>query len=119
MNERLVLGEQLAVSRRPGGPRQPALAFASRLAREKPLGAPLLVLLRGAAVGGLGIRPVVVGLSLTGSSDSRIIGGTVLSLRSSPFVEAAQAAGATVPRLLLRPIAPNAFAPVIILVTIN
>jgi peptide/nickel transport system permease protein len=42
---------------------------------------------------------------------ARLVRGVVLSLREQPFVEAAIAAGTSTPRIILRHILPNTFAP--------
>jgi peptide/nickel transport system permease protein len=44
----------------------------------------------------------------------RVVRGVVLTLRERTYVESARAIGAPVPRILLRHIAPNTFAPVIV-----
>ena len=44
----------------------------------------------------------------------RVVRALVLSLREQPFVEAMRAAGAGVPRILLRHIMPNTLAPLIV-----
>lgn len=49
---------------------------------------------------------------------SRIVRGTVLSLRDQDFVDAARAMGATDARIIVRHIVPNALAPVIVLSTL-
>ncbi|HXH13660.1 MAG TPA: ABC transporter permease [Alphaproteobacteria bacterium] len=47
----------------------------------------------------------------------RVVRASVLSLREQPFVEAMRAAGAGVPRILLRHIMPNTLAPLIVQAT--
>jgi peptide/nickel transport system permease protein len=44
----------------------------------------------------------------------RVVRALVLSLREQPFVEAMQAAGAGMPRILLRHIMPNTLAPLVV-----
>lgn len=79
----------------------------------------LLVLLTLASIIGPGLFTVAFILSLGGLSESRVIRGTVFSLKQAAFVEAAQAAGARTGRVLLQHILPNTFAPVIILFTLR
>lgn len=52
-------------------------------------------------------------------SYARIIRGLVLSVREWPFVEAAQALGASEPRIIVRHILPNILPPVIVLATLE
>ena len=79
----------------------------------------LLVLLTLASIIGPGVFTVAFILSLGGLSESRVIRGTVFSLKQAAFVEAAQAMGARTRRVLLQHILPNTFAPVIILFTLR
>lgn len=79
----------------------------------------LLVLLTLASIIGPGLFTVAFILSLGGLSESRVIRGTVFSLKTSSFVEAAQAMGASTKRIMLQHILPNCFAPAIILFTIR
>ena len=82
----------------------------------------LLILLTLSSIlgpGPFGVTTIVIILSLGGISDSRVVRGTILSLKTTAFVEAAQAMGATSPRIMLQHIVPNTFAPVIILSTIR
>ena len=48
-----------------------------------------------------------------------IIRGVVLSLKETPFVDAARAIGASTPRLLMKHIVPNTFAPLMVLATLD
>ncbi|MFY8152239.1 MAG: ABC transporter permease [Hyphomicrobiales bacterium] len=48
---------------------------------------------------------------------ARLVRGVVLSLREQPYVEAAIANGARTPRIILRHILPNTFAPLIVQAT--
>jgi peptide/nickel transport system permease protein len=50
---------------------------------------------------------------------ARNVRGIVLSLRNQPFVEAARSAGATHQWVLLRHVLPNAFASILILLSLN
>ena len=52
-------------------------------------------------------------------SSSRVVRGTVLSVKEAPFVEAARAIGMTPLRVALRHILPNLFAPIMVLATIT
>ncbi len=79
----------------------------------------LLILLALASIIGPGLFTVVFILSLGGISGSRVVRSSVLSIKSSPFIEAAQSMGATTPWIMLRHIMPNTFAPVIILASID
>lgn len=45
---------------------------------------------------------------------TRLVRSVVLSLRDEPFVEAAKALATTTPRIMLRHILPNAFAPLVV-----
>ncbi|MSQ26843.1 MAG: ABC transporter permease [Dehalococcoidia bacterium] len=79
----------------------------------------LLILLALASIIGPGLFTVVFILSLGGISGSRVVRSSVMSIKSAPFIEAAQAMGATTPWIMLRHIVPNTFAPVIILASID
>ena len=59
---------------------------------------------------------VVIGL-LYAISGSRIIRGSVISVKENMYVDAANAIGAPTYRILLRHILPNVFAPIIVLLT--
>ena len=48
---------------------------------------------------------------------ARLVRGVVLSLREQPYVEAAVANGARVPRIIFRHILPNTFAPIAVQAT--
>ena len=48
---------------------------------------------------------------------TRLVRSTVLSLREQPYVEAATAAGASTPRIILRHILPNSLSPLIVQAT--
>jgi peptide/nickel transport system permease protein len=50
---------------------------------------------------------------------ARIIRGEVLKLREMPFVEAARAAGASMPRIAVTHILPNIVSPLVVMFTIN
>ena len=59
---------------------------------------------------------VVIGL-LYAISGSRIIRGSVISVKENMYVDAAKAIGVPTYRILLRHILPNVFAPIIVLLT--
>ena len=59
---------------------------------------------------------VVIGL-LYAISGSRIIRGSVISVKENMYVDAAKAVGVPTYRILLRHILPNVFAPIIVLLT--
>lgn len=52
-------------------------------------------------------------------SSSRVVRGTVLSVKEAPFVEAARAVGMSPLRVAVRHILPNLFAPIMVLATIT
>lgn len=80
----------------------------------------LVILMVIISVVGPGIITVIVVLGLHfGIIDSRIYRGAALSVKEDVFVEAAQATGCTVPRVLLRHILPNILPTAIILFTID
>ncbi|MER6688315.1 ABC transporter permease [Streptomyces minutiscleroticus] len=65
------------------------------------------------------IWPVIGFMVLLGWPQiSRIARGSVITARQNDYVQAARALGASSPRMLLRHIAPNAVAPVIVVATI-
>jgi peptide/nickel transport system permease protein len=71
------------------------------------------------AVLGQGIVNVMIALGIAYTPlFARIVRGSVLSLRSQEFVEAAKALGLPTWRLLIRHILPNAMAPILIQVSI-
>jgi len=61
------------------------------------------------------VQNVVIALAIP--EIPRVVRASVLSLREQPFVEAMRAAGAGVPRILLRHIMPNTLAPLIVQAT--
>lgn len=79
----------------------------------------LLILLSLSSLLGESIWTIMFILSLGGFSSSRIIRAVVLSLKETPFVDAARAIGASTPRILLRHIVPNTFAPLMVLATLD
>jgi peptide/nickel transport system permease protein len=60
---------------------------------------------------------LVIGLVIAPGA-SRVVRGTVLSIKQNTFVDAAYAAGATPWRIVLRHILPNAFAPILIIASV-
>jgi len=66
----------------------------------------------------LGNIMVVIGLT-SWMGVARLVRAETLSLRTREFVDAARLAGASVPRLLLRHILPNALAPVLVSATLG
>ena len=80
----------------------------------------LVILMVIISIVGPGIVTVIVVLGLHfGIIDSRIYRGAALSIKEDMFVEAAQATGCTVLRVLLRHILPNILPTAIILFTID
>lgn len=70
-------------------------------------------------VTGSGIWPVVGFMILLGWPQiSRIARGSVITAKQNDYVQAARALGASNSRMLLRHVAPNAIAPVIVVATI-
>ncbi len=66
-----------------------------------------------------GISPLTIVLVALGwTSMSRIVRGSVLSLRDQDFVDAARAMGASNGRIILRHILPNSLGPIIVLATL-
>ena len=80
----------------------------------------LVILMVIISIVGPGIMTVIVVLGLHfGIIDSRIYRGAALSVKEDMFVEAAQAVGCSVPRVLIRHILPNILPTAIILFTID
>ena len=80
----------------------------------------LVILMVIISVVGPGIVTVIVVLGLHfGIIDSRIYRGAALSVKEDMFVEAAQAIGCSVPRVLIKHILPNILPTAIILFTID
>jgi peptide/nickel transport system permease protein len=80
----------------------------------------LLVALTIMALIGPGLGNVILALGLVlAVRDSRVIRSAVLGVKGNPYVEAARALGAGHGAMLVRHIAPNIFAPVMILATVN
>ncbi len=80
----------------------------------------LVILMVIISLVGPGITTVIVVLGLHfGIIDSRIYRGATLSVKEDVFVEAAQAIGCSVPRILVKHILPNILPTAIILFTID
>jgi len=81
---------------------------------------PLLLLLLVSSAFSLNNRNLVLVLGLIGSTQvSRLVRAKVLTLRELPFIEAGRVIGASDMRLMLRHIAPNSLAPVIVIFTLG
>lgn len=66
-----------------------------------------------------GVWPVVLALALLGwTSPARIVRSSVISAKGQDYVQAARMLGADDRRIMMRHIAPNAMAPVIVVLTI-
>jgi peptide/nickel transport system permease protein len=80
---------------------------------------PLVLLLTLASVFHPSLRNVVFILVLfVAPSSSRVVRGAVLSIKESAFVEAARTIGVSGPRIALRHVLPNVFAPVLVLMSV-
>ena len=76
----------------------------------------LLLYLTLIAALGRGVDTIIIGLTISGLiGGSRVLRALTLVIRSSPFVEAARAAGATEARILVTHIIPNVFPIVIVI----
>ncbi|MBI2885708.1 MAG: ABC transporter permease [Chloroflexi bacterium] len=79
----------------------------------------LVMLLTIMAVLGPGVTNIIVALAFRQTfTESRIVRSAVLGIKAQQYLEAARAAGASGPRILLVHILPNIMAPVIILVSV-
>ena len=80
----------------------------------------LILLLLCAALWQPGAVTVLVVLGATGwMGVARLVRGEVLGVRSQPYVSAAQALGASSPRILWRHVVPNALGPAIVATTLG
>ena len=80
----------------------------------------LLVALTIMALLGPGLANVILTLGLVlAVRDSRVIRGSVLSVKANLYVESARALGASHGRIIRRHVLPNIFAPILILATVN
>lgn len=81
---------------------------------------PLLILILAATAFELNVRNLVLSLAIVGVPQvSRLIRGTVLSLREQPFIEAGRVIGASDARIMFRHILPNTAASLIVVFTIG
>ena len=85
------------------------------------LGFPLVLLsITIVAVLGASLRNLVLAMAVTGwMIYTRVVRGTVLSLKEEEFVDAARAIGASNFRIIFRHILPNTATPVLVLVTLE
>ena len=75
----------------------------------------LILLLVMAAALGPGLHNIIIAISLIGwTGFARIIRGQVLMVRELPYIEAANAAGASGFRIMFRHLLPNSLAPIIV-----
>lgn len=80
----------------------------------------LLVVILLMVVLGSGLIPILIALTLIGWINmARIVRGQVLQLKQQEFVLAAQALGASFPRLLFRHLLPNTLGPIIVTTTLT
>ena len=80
---------------------------------------PLMLLIFVISV--LGVSPVnlTIVLGIIAIRESRILRGSVLSIKEMPFIEAAKVNGATTLRILVRHVLPNVMVPIIILASLR
>jgi len=80
----------------------------------------LILLLVMAAALGPGLHNIIIAISLIGwTGFARIIRGQVLMVRELPYIEAANAAGASGFRIMFRHLLPNSLAPIIVAASIT
>ena len=80
----------------------------------------LILLLLCAALWQPGVTTVLVVLGATGwMGVARLVRGEVLGVRAQPYVSAAEALGASSPRVLWRHVVPNALGPAIVATTLG
>jgi peptide/nickel transport system permease protein len=80
----------------------------------------LILLLLCAALWQPGVTTVLAVLAATGwMGVARLVRGEVLGVRAQPYVSAAQALGASSPRVLWRHVVPNALGPAIVATTLG
>ena len=81
---------------------------------------PIILALAIAAALGPDLRNAMLALvAVWWPTYARMMRGVTLSVRQQEYVQAAVAAGAGTPRLLLRTILPNAFMPLLVLATVD
>jgi peptide/nickel transport system permease protein len=69
---------------------------------------------------GAGLTTVIIAIAITRIPGStRVIRSVVLAIKSTPYIEAAQAIGVRPWRVMLRHVAPQCIAPIIIIGTLN
>ena len=79
----------------------------------------LLALMIASLLGG-GIKNVIVALGIGGISGScRLMCGVAMSIKQNDYVLAARSIGMSAPRIMLTQILPNAFPPLLVLVTVG
>jgi len=79
----------------------------------------LLLALAVVATWGGNIQNIVLVLTVSGTPGmARLVRGQVLSLREQQFVEGARAIGASTSRIMFRHIAPNTFAPMMVMASL-
>lgn len=79
---------------------------------------PLVMLIGIMVVLGPSITNVIVALAARGGlSLSRVVRGSVIGVRTYPYIEAARATGASQPRILMRHILPNVLPVVVVLIS--
>ncbi|RIK36935.1 MAG: ABC transporter permease [Chloroflexi bacterium] len=79
----------------------------------------ILALLLLVAIGA-GLTTVIIAIAITRIPGStRVIRSVVLSVKSTPYIEAARAIGVRPWRVMLRHIAPQCLAPIIVVATLN
>ncbi len=80
----------------------------------------LLIVILLMVVWGSGLFPIIVAMSVLGWIPmARIMRGQVMQLKQREYVQAAQALGAGLPRILFRHILPNALGPLIVTLTLT
>lgn len=81
---------------------------------------PLILLMVLASTLGQSFRNVILAIAIfVAPGASRVVRGSVLSLKEMMYVEAARSLGASPTRIVLRHILPNTFAPVIVIASIT
>jgi peptide/nickel transport system permease protein len=80
----------------------------------------LIVLITLVSVFGAGLGQVVIALGVLSSFGlSRVIRSAVLGVKAQSYFEAASVSGASPPRIVLRHVLPNVFAPLVIAATVS
>ena len=75
----------------------------------------LLLAISLASAMGPGIGNAIIAISLTTiPSYARVVRASVMTVKNTEYIEAARCLGASVPRIILRHIIPNALAPIIV-----